>query len=240
MMVLPAIDLMDGKVVRLQKGDFGAATVYSGDPAAVAERFGIAGARRIHVVDLDGARAGRPVNVDAIRAVAATGVPFEVGGGLRRIQDVAEVLALGAGWAVLGTAAVERLDLVAEACRLFPGRVVCGVDAREGEVAVKGWEQGTGLKAADVARRVRLLGVTLVEYTDVSRDGVFAGVDAAGAARLQADAGVQVIASGGVASLDDIRACRDAGLAGVIVGKALYEARIDLAEAIRVASAAGA
>jgi phosphoribosylformimino-5-aminoimidazole carboxamide ribotide isomerase len=239
MIVLPAIDLMDGKVVRLQKGDFDARTVYSDDPAAVAHRFGVAGARRIHVVDLDGARAGRPVNLDAIRAIAATGVPFEVGGGLRRIQDVAEVLALGAGWAVLGTAAVERLDLVAEACRLFPGRVVCGVDARGGEVAVKGWEQGTGLKAADVARRVRLLGVTLVEYTDVSRDGTFAGVDAAGAARLQADAGLQVVASGGVASLDDVRACREAGLAGVIVGKALYEGRVDLAEAIRLASGAG-
>jgi phosphoribosylformimino-5-aminoimidazole carboxamide ribotide isomerase len=134
---------------------------------------------------------------------------------------------------------VERLDLVAEACRLFHGRVVCGIDARGGEVAVKGWEQGTGLKAADVARRVRLLGVTLVEYTDVSRDGVFAGVDASGAAQLQVDAGIPVVASGGVASLDDVRACKEAGLAGVIVGKAIYEGRIDLADAIRLASAEG-
>lgn len=235
MIVLPAIDLMGGKVVRLQKGDFDAQTVYSGDPGAVAERFGAAGAGRIHVVDLDGARAGKLVNVDAIRAIAATGVPFEVGGGLRRIQDVAEVLALGAGWAVLGTAAVEKLDLVAEACRLFPGRIVCGIDARAGEVAVKGWAQGTGLKAADVARRVRLLGVTLVEYTDVARDGVFAGVDAEGAARLQAGSGVQVVASGGAASLEDVRACKGAGLAGVILGKAIYEGRIDLAQAIRLA-----
>jgi phosphoribosylformimino-5-aminoimidazole carboxamide ribotide isomerase len=202
----------------------------------MADRFGSAGAGRIHVVDLDGARAGKPVNLDAIRAIARAGVPFEVGGGLRRIQDVAEVLSLGAGWVVLGTAAVERLDLVAEACRLFPGRIVCGIDARDGDVAVKGWEQGTGLKAADVGRRVRLLGVTLIEYTDVSRDGVFAGVDAAGAARLQADAGVQVVASGGVASLDDIRACREAGLGGVIVGKAIYEGRVDLAAAVRLAS----
>ncbi len=237
MILLPAIDLMDGRVVRLTKGDFGARTVYSDDPGAVAASFGAAGAGRIHVVDLDGARAGHPVNLDAIRAIAASGVAFEVGGGLRRIQDVAEVLALGAGWAVLGTAAVERLDLVAEACRLFPGRMVCGIDARGGEVAVKGWEQGTGLKAADVARRVRLLGVTLVEYTDVARDGAFAGVDAAGAARLQAAAGVQVVASGGVASLGDIRACKEAGLAGVIVGKAIYEGRIDLAEAVRLATA---
>jgi len=237
--LLPAIDLMGGRVVRLRMGDFDSRTTYSDEPAGVAAFFGAAGAGRIHVVDLDGARAGRPVNLEAIKAIAATGVPFEVGGGLRRIQDVAEVLAMGAGWAVLGTAAVERLELVAEACRLFPGRVICSIDARGGEVAVKGWEQGTGLKAGEVARRVRLLGVTVVEYTDVSRDGTFAGVDAAGAAQLQADAGVQVVASGGVASLDDIRACRAAGLAGLIVGKAIYEGRIDLGAALRLASQGG-
>ena len=235
MIVLPAIDLMGGRVVRLQKGDFETQTVYSADPAAVAARFRDAGAQRIHVVDLDGARAGRPVNGEAIRAIAEIGVPFEVGGGLRRIQDVAEVLSWGAGWAVLGTAAVERLELVAEACKLFPGRVVCGIDAKGGEVAVKGWEQGSGLLAADVARRVKLVGVSLVEYTDVARDGMFSGVDAAGASRLQADAGVQVIASGGVASLDDVRACRAAGVHGVIVGKALYEGRLDLAAALTAA-----
>jgi len=233
--LLPAIDLMGGRVVRLQKGDFGTQTVYSPDPAAVAARFREAGAQRLHVVDLDGARAGHPVNGEAIRAIAGTGVPFEVGGGLRRIQDVAEVLSWGAGWAVLGTAAVERLELVAEACKLFSGRIVCGIDAREGEVAVKGWEQGSGLKVAEVARRVKLVGVSLVEYTDVARDGMFSGVDADGAARLQAEAGVQVVASGGVASLDDIRACRAAGLYGVIVGKALYEGRIELAAALAAA-----
>lgn len=235
MILLPAIDLMGGRVVRLQKGDFESQTVYSSDPAAVAARFRDAGAQRIHVVDLDGARAGKPVNGEAIRAIAATGVPFEVGGGLRRIQDVAEVLSWGAGWAVLGTAAVERLELVAEACRLFPGRVVCGIDAKGGEVAVKGWEQGSGLKVAEVARRVKLVGVSLVEYTDVARDGMFTGVDAAGAARLQAEAGVEVVASGGVATLDDIRACRRAGLHGVIVGKALYEGRIELGAALAAA-----
>jgi phosphoribosylformimino-5-aminoimidazole carboxamide ribotide isomerase len=233
--LLPAIDLMSGRVVRLRKGDFDTRTVYADDPGAMAARFREAGAERLHVVDLDGARAGRPVNGDALRAIAAAGVPFEVGGGLRTIQDVESVLALGASWAVLGTAAVERLDLVAEACRRFPGRVVCGIDAKEGEVAVKGWEQGSGLKAADVARRVRDAGVALVEYTDVARDGMFTGVDAAGAARLQAEAGIAVVASGGVASLEDVRACRAAGLAGVIVGKAIYEGRVDVAEAIGAA-----
>ncbi len=235
MILLPAIDLMDGRVVRLQKGDFGTRTVYSDDPGAVAARFRDAGATRLHVVDLDGARSGRPVNGEAVRAIAAAGVPFEVGGGLRRLEDVEAVLKHGAAWAVLGTAAVERLELVGEACRRFPGRIVCGIDARGGEVAVKGWEQGSGLKAADVARRVRLLGVAVVEYTDVARDGMFTGVDAAGAARLQAEAGVPVVASGGVATLDDVAACRAAGLHGVIVGKALYEGRVDLAQALRLA-----
>ncbi len=235
MILLPAIDLMGGRVVRLQKGDFESQTVYSSDPAAVAARFRDAGAQRIHVVDLDGARAGKPVNGEAIRAIAATGVAFEVGGGLRRIQDVAEVLSWGAGWAVLGTAAVERLELVAQACSLFPGRVVCGIDAKGGEVAVKGWEQGSGLKVAEVARRVKLVGVSLVEYTDVARDGMFTGVDATGAARLQAEAGVEVVASGGVATLDDIRACKAAGLYGVIVGKALYEGRIEIGAALAAA-----
>ncbi len=132
MLVLPAIDLMDGQVVRLEKGDFGRRTTYSGAPAAVAEAFRAAGAARIHVVDLDGARAGKPVNRDAIRAIAAVGVPFEVGGGLRTLADVETVLALGAAFAVLGTAAVQRLDLVREACARFPGRIVCGIDARGG------------------------------------------------------------------------------------------------------------
>ncbi len=235
MLVIPAIDLMDGKVVRLEKGEFARQTVYAADPAEVAARFGAAGAARIHVVDLDGARAGRPVNLEAVRAIAGSGVPIEVGGGLRSLGDVERVLALGAAFAVLGTAAVERLELVREACARFPGRVVCGIDARGGEVTVAGWEQGTGLPAAEVARRVRAAGVQLVEYTDVARDGMFTGVDAEGAARLAREAGVEVVASGGVASLEDVSACRAAGLHGVIVGKALYEGRVDLARALEVA-----
>jgi phosphoribosylformimino-5-aminoimidazole carboxamide ribotide isomerase len=237
MLVIPAIDLMDGKVVRLQKGDFATRVVYSDDPAEVARRFGAAGAGRIHVVDLDGARSGHPVNLAAVEAIARAGVTIEVGGGLRRIEDVERVLALGAAFAVLGTAAVERLDLVREACRRFPGRIVAGIDAKGGEVAISGWEQGSGLPASAVARRVAEAGVTLVEYTDVARDGMFAGVDAKGAAQLARDAGVPVVASGGVASLADVRACKAAGVYGVIVGKALYEKRLDLAEAIRLARA---
>jgi len=236
MLVIPAIDLMEGKAVRLKKGDFAQKTVYSDRPAEMAEAFLRAGATRIHVVDLDGARAGRPVNRPAVQAIAATGAEVELGGGLRRIEDVEEVLGLGVRLVVLGTAAVERIDLVREACRRFPGQVVAGIDARDGEVKIAGWEQGTGLPAAEVAARVRAAGVSLVEYTDVSRDGMFSGVDAEGASRLQAQAGVAVVASGGVASLGDVTACRRAGLAGVIVGRALYEGRIDIAEAIDAAA----
>jgi phosphoribosylformimino-5-aminoimidazole carboxamide ribotide isomerase len=235
MLVIPAIDLMDGKVVRLSRGDFATRTIYSDRPAEFAEAFFRAGARRVHVVDLDGARAGHPVNTEVVKAIVATGVEVELGGGLRSIEAVEQAVAIGVRFVVLGTAAVERLDLVAEACRRFPGRVVAGIDARDGEVKVAGWEQGTGLPAVDVARRVAGAGVTVVEYTDVARDGMFTGVDAAGAARLQAESGVPVVASGGVASIADVAACKAAGLFGVIVGKALYEKRMDLAAAIAVA-----
>ena len=239
MLVLPAIDLMGGQAVRLSKGDFATKVVYSDRPAELAARFREAGARRIHVVDLDGARAGRPVNTETIRAIARAGVEIEVGGGLRTIEAVEEVLAAGAAYAVLGTAAVQRLALVEEACRRFPGRIVCGIDAKGGEVAISGWAEGTGLPVAEVARRVKTAGVSMVEYTDVARDGMFTGVDAAGAARLAAEAGVDVVASGGVASIDDVRACKAAAIAGVIVGKAIYEGRLDLKEAIRIAEEEG-
>jgi phosphoribosylformimino-5-aminoimidazole carboxamide ribotide isomerase len=233
MLVIPAIDLMGGEVVRLEKGDFATKTVYARRPADKAEEFARAGAKLLHVVDLDGARAGWPVNLDAVAAICRIpGLEVELGGGLRTLVDIEKVLALGVRHVVLGTAAVERLGLVEEACRKFPGRVRCGIDAKNGEVAIAGWVAGTGLKAADVARKVKAAGVSLVEYTDVARDGMFTGVDAAGAASLQAEAGVEVVASGGVASLADVRACKAAGLAGVIVGKALYEGRIRLADAI--------
>ena len=238
MLVIPAIDLMDGEVVRLEKGDFATKTVYARRPADKAEEFARAGAKLLHVVDLDGAKAGRPVNLDAVAAICRVpGIEVELGGGLRSIVDIERVLALGVRHVVLGTAAVERLGLVEEACRKFPGRVRTGIDARNGEVKIAGWTEGTGLAAAEVARRVKAAGVSLVEYTDVARDGMFTGVDADGAARIQAEAGVQVVASGGVASLADIEACRAAGLAGVIVGKALYEGRVHLADAIRAANA---
>jgi phosphoribosylformimino-5-aminoimidazole carboxamide ribotide isomerase len=240
-LVIPAIDLMGGEAVRLQKGDFATKQVYSRHPAEEAAKFAAAGATRLHVVDLDGARAGWPVNLSTVAELCAVkGLEVELGGGLRTLGDIEKVLALGVAAVVLGTAAVERLDLVRQACQKFPGRVRCGIDARNGEVKVAGWLEGSGLKAAEVARRVKEAGVTLVEYTDVARDGMFTGVDAAGAAALQAEAGVAVVASGGVAGLDDIRACLAAGVAGVIVGKALYEGRFKLAEAVALAAGKGA
>ncbi len=236
MLVIPAVDLMGGEVVRLEKGDFASRKVYAGRPADKAAEFVAAGATLIHVVDLDGARTGWPVNLDAVRALCqVAGAEVELGGGLRTLPDIERVLALGVKYVVLGTAAVERLGLVEQACRAFPGRVRAGIDARNGEVKVAGWVAGTGLTVAEVGRRVKAAGVELVEYTDVGRDGVFAGVDAAGAAALAAAAAVQVVASGGAASLADVTACRDAGLAGVIVGKAIYEGKVSLREAVKVA-----
>lgn len=238
MLVIPAIDLIGGEVVRLEKGDFARKTVYARHPAEKAAEFAAAGATLLHVVDLDGAKAGWPVNLDAVRAICEVpGLEVELGGGLRSLPDIEKVLALGVRHVVLGTAAVERLDLVQQACARFPGRVRTGIDARNGEVKVAGWLEGTGLSAVEVARRVKAAGVGLVEYTDVGRDGMFTGVDVEGAARLQAEAGIQVVASGGVASLADVEACKAAGLAGVIVGKALYEGRVVLAEAVRAARA---
>jgi phosphoribosylformimino-5-aminoimidazole carboxamide ribotide isomerase len=239
-LVIPAIDLIGGEVVRLERGDYATKTVYARRPAEKAAEFARAGATLLHVVDLDGAKAGWPVNMDAVKDVCAVpGVEVELGGGLRSLPDIEKVLALGVRYVVLGTAAVERLGLVEEACRRFPGRVRCGIDARDGEVKIAGWLEGTGLAAVEVARRVKAAGVGLVEYTDVGRDGMFTGVDAAGAARIQAEVGIPVVASGGVASLDDVRACRDAGVAGVIVGKALYEGRIALPAAVRLAKGEG-
>jgi phosphoribosylformimino-5-aminoimidazole carboxamide ribotide isomerase len=236
MLVIPAIDLMGGEAVRLEKGDFATKKVYSRRPAEEAAAFARDGATRLHVVDLDGARAGWPVNLDTVRDLCAVpGLEVELGGGLRTLADIEKVLKLGVAAVVLGTAAVERLDLVRQACLRFPGQVRCGIDARGGEVKVAGWLEGSGLKAVEVARRVKEAGVTLVEYTDVARDGMFSGVDAAGAAALQAEAGVAVVASGGVAGLDDVKACLAAGVAGVIVGKALYERRLKLAEAVALA-----
>jgi phosphoribosylformimino-5-aminoimidazole carboxamide ribotide isomerase len=237
-LVIPAIDLKGGRCVRLVQGDMTRETVYAEDPVAVARDFERAGAEWIHVVDLDGAVRGAPVNEAAIAAVcrAARGARIEVGGGIRDLGTLARVLAAGAGRVVLGTAALEDPDLFAAACRRHPGAILAGIDARRGRVAVAGWTRDSAVEVAALAERVREVGAAGIVFTDISRDGTGAGVNAPAVDALAARVDLPVIASGGVASLDDIRALAALGrpnLAGVIVGRALYTGAVDLAEALR-------
>lgn len=243
----PAIDLKDGQAVRLLRGEMDTATVFNADPAAQAAAFRAAGFTRLHVVDLNGAFEGRSVNESAVRAIlAATDVPVQLGGGLRQMADVARWLDAGVGRVILGTAAVKDPDLVKTACRDFPGRVVVGIDARGGKVAVEGWAEVSSLDSADLARRFEDCGVAAIVYTDIDRDGALQGVNVDATAALAASISIPVIASGGVAALDDISALQAAalrlpgpgGIDGTIIGRALYDGRIDPAQAIALVSGA--
>jgi phosphoribosylformimino-5-aminoimidazole carboxamide ribotide isomerase len=241
--LIPAIDLLAGRCVRLAQGDYERATVYGEDPGATAGGFLAAGAHRLHVVDLDGARAGHPVNRDALAAVLAAaravGVPVQLGGGLRSIAAVADALELGVQRVVLGTVALRDPELVRAAARRFPGRVVVGIDARGGRVAVSGWLETSEVAATEAAKRFADAGVAALVYTDIARDGMGDGPDLDGAAAIAAAASVPVIASGGVASLDHVRAAaaRAAdGVAGLIVGRALYTGAVDLRRALEIAA----
>lgn len=238
MRVIPAIDLRGGRCVRLVQGRLDRETVYGDDPVAVARRWQAAGAEMLHVVDLDGAFGGVPRHLEVIGAIAAaTGLPLQVGGGIRDLEAVDRVLGAGARRVILGTAAVEEPALVEEACAHYPGRILVGIDARGGRVAIKGWAEETARPAADLAAEMRERGVEEIIFTDIGRDGTLSGPNL-DALREVAAAGVRVIASGGVAALDDVRRLRalaPAGVCGVIVGKALYTGAIDLAEAIAAA-----
>jgi phosphoribosylformimino-5-aminoimidazole carboxamide ribotide isomerase len=239
MTVYPAIDLRGGRCVRLLQGAFERETVYGEDPVAVARGFVAAGARWLHVVDLDGARAGRPVQTELIGAIcAAAGVPVQVGGGLRDAAAVGAVLAAGAQRAVLGTLAVQDPDLAGALCRAHPGRVALGLDARDGRLRVAGWTEGSELSPAALAARAATLGAAAIIYTDVARDGTEKGPDLEGTRAVARAAGVPVIASGGVGSLADVRAVGRLaadGVAGVIVGRALYTGAVRLADALAAA-----
>jgi phosphoribosylformimino-5-aminoimidazole carboxamide ribotide isomerase len=232
----PAIDIRNGRVVRLSQGEAARQTVYGDDPTAVAERFAEQGARWIHVVDLDRAF-GDGDNGAAVRAIVAqvgARVRVQVGGGFRTLERIRKGLELGAARLVVGTAAAADPAFVPAAIEVAGAeQLAIGIDARNGMVAVRGWTETSTLAAADLARRVVDQGITTVIYTDVARDGMLSGPNVAGAAELQR-AGVGVIASGGVAGVEDIRAVRDAGLAGAIVGRALYEGRLTLGEALEV------
>lgn len=236
MIIIPAIDIRGGRCVRLLQGDFQRETVYSGDPVEVARRWAEKGAERIHIVDLDGSREGRPVNADVIgRILSAVDVPVELGGGIRDIATVDTYLGLGVRWVILGTAALKDRGLVVEACRRNPGRVILGIDAKGGKVAVEGWTEATGTDVLEVAKRYEGLGLAALVYTDISRDGMETGVNVTATERLARAVGIPVIASGGVAGLEDIDrllAVADSGIVGVITGKALYTGALDLEEAI--------
>ena len=235
MILYPAIDLKDGHCVRLLKGDMAAATVFNDNPAAQARAFVDAGCEWVHLVDLNGAFAGAPVNGAAVDAILAEiAVPAQLGGGIRDIATIEAWLSKGLARVILGTAAVENPELVRTAARAFPGQVAVGIDARNGKVATKGWAHETDVQVADLAKRFEDVGVAAIIYTDINRDGAMQGPNVAATADLARAIDIPVIASGGVSSLDDLRALKDCGapLDGAISGRALYDGAIDLSAAI--------
>jgi phosphoribosylformimino-5-aminoimidazole carboxamide ribotide isomerase len=234
--VIPAIDLKAGKVVRLRQGDMSHATIFGNDPAATARALEAAGARMIHVVDLDGAIAGRPCHLEAIAAIrTATTVAIDVSGGLRTLQAIESTLAAGAQRVALGSVAFLDPPLLEAACHRFPGRIFGSLDVRDGRLAIKGWRETSTLDAAQAAARFRQAGVAAIIHTDIARDGTNAGAELEPHLRLARASGLPVIASGGVASLEDLRRLREGwseGVIGAIVGRALYEGRFTLAQAL--------
>ncbi len=233
MELIPAIDLKDGRCVRLYQGDFAQATVYGDDPVAMARRWADLGATRLHVVDLDGAKSGRPVNTDAVRGIVrALKIPVQLGGGLRREEDIVAALAMGVERVILGTAAVEQADLVARMAARFGDQIIVGVDARNGLVATDGWTSTADVRATDLVDRVAALGVRRVIYTDISRDGTLTEPNFAALAELIRPGGPAIIASGGIAVTEHLLRLAKTGAEAAIVGKALYTGAIDLEQAL--------
>lgn len=239
MRLYPAIDLLGGKAVRLEEGRRDRATVFHEDPPQLVAELTRDGADRLHVVDLDGAFAGSPQQTALIqRIVAMCPIPVEVGGGIRDRAAIDAVISLGAAFVVLGTAAVRSPALVEEACRAYPGRIIVAVDARDGIVAVDGWTASSNVTAISLGQRAAGWGAAALLYTDVSRDGLHVGPNVEVTAQLARAVSCEVIASGGVGSLDDLANLRDAGIASVVVGRAIYDRRFTVAEAAAVAHAA--
>ena len=238
MIFFPAIDLKDGQCVRLYQGDMDQATVFGDDPAVQARMFAEAGAGWLHVVDLNGAVSGRPVNEDAVTGILdALEIPVQLGGGIRDRETIAFWLERGIRRVILGTAALHYPDLVRQACRDHPDRVAVGIDARDGLVAVEGWTEVSGTTALDLAKKFEDCGVATIIYTDIARDGAMIGPNIEATISLAKAVSTPVIASGGVSSMADLEALKAAGdglLEGVISGRALYDGRIELAEAVRV------
>ena len=243
--IYPAVDISEGRCVRLLQGRFGSETVYSDDPVKVALGFASAGARWLHIVDLDGAKTGKAANRELlVEVVRLASCPVQAGGGIRTLEDVEEVLYAGANRAVLGTFAMEDPEAMARACKTYGERIVVSLDAKGGELASHGWTVGTGLPVEDAVKAFSAAGVSMFVYTDVSKDGTLAGPDIDGLRRLLANTDLPVIASGGVASLEDVATVarlRSEGVAGAIIGRAFYENKFDIRDAQMVAdeSAAG-
>ena len=244
MILFPAIDLKNGEAVRLQQGDMARATTFNRDPAAQAKAFEQQGFEYLHIVDLDGAFAGKPMNAAAVeRILAAVDIPVQLGGGIRDRATIEAWLAKGVSRVIIGTAAVRNPPLVKEAARAYPGRVAVGLDARDGKVAVEGWAETSELSALDVARRFEDAGVAAIIYTDVARDGMLQGLNLDATIALADAVSIPVIASGGLASIEDVRALlapRARKLAGAIAGRALYDGRLDAAAALKLIRAAQA
>jgi phosphoribosylformimino-5-aminoimidazole carboxamide ribotide isomerase len=245
MLIIPAIDLKDGHCVRLEQGRMDSATVFSKDPGKAAAQWAALGARRLHVVDLNGAVAGKPRNEPAVKAIIAavdSDIPVQLGGGIRDLETIERYLDDGVSFIIIGTAAVKNPGFLHEACDAFPGHIIVGLDARDGKVATDGWSKLTGHDVVDLAKRFQDYGVEAVIYTDIGRDGMLTGVNVEATVRLAQALSVPVIASGGLNSLEDIRRLREVeseGVSGCITGRAIYEGRLDFAEALKVASGEG-
>ena len=239
MIIYPAIDIRGGRCVRLTEGRFDAETVFADDPAEMALQWAGMGAEFLHLVDLDGALAGEGKNVPVIeRILKRVTIPVQLGGGIRNLQTIEKLLELGVTRLILGSAAVKNPELVQEACKKFPGHIAVGIDAKKGEVAIEGWGQGSGVAATELAKKMASFGVETIIYTDISRDGMLSGVNVESTAALARACGVPIIASGGVASIEDIRrvkAVESDGVQGCIIGKAIYTGAVDLKEALALA-----
>jgi phosphoribosylformimino-5-aminoimidazole carboxamide ribotide isomerase len=241
MLIIPAIDLKDGRCVRLEQGDMATATVFSDDPASTASHWVSLGARRVHVVDLNGAFAGKPVNESAIKSIIAAvepDIPVQVGGGIRDLDTIERFLDDGVSYVIIGTAAVKNPGFLHEACDAFPGHIMVGLDARDGKVATDGWSKLTGHDVVDLAKRFQDYGVEAVIHTDIGRDGMLKGVNVEATLRLAQALTIPVIASGGLTSLDDVRRLceiESEGIVGAITGRAIYEGRLDFAAAQKLA-----
>lgn len=244
MLLIPAIDIQGGKCVRLRQGKMDDSTVFEDNPADAATRWVAAGATRLHIVDLDGASAGEPVNAEIVHAVceACPGVPVQIGGGIRDEETVEAYLDAGAQFVILGTKAVNEPHFVSDLCVEYPGHIIVGLDAKEGRLAVDGWSKLSKHDVIDLAQHFENDGVAAIIYTDISRDGMLTGVNVEATRRLAEAVRVPVIAAGGVTDLDDVRKLcdiADSGILGVITGRAIYEGTLDFAEGLKLASSCG-